>query len=425
VNDHSVGPSLNVTAGSARVFLADLRLRFAPRALPSLYISALCLVYLMHNIWAARTVYDFIVLPLAVLAFRRRELLAVAKEPAFLAAASYFACLGVAGLAASDRDLGMVARHLKDSVQVLSFLGVTAILVRRGGERFIAASFLSMSLAAALGAGVNVVLYYRDLPIHELWTNRLEGIPGVTVYYNSNVVGDIYGMALAAALAVLARGQLRALAGILTAIAAAVLLAAVLLTGSRGALLGVIAGSAVVLALCVDWRWRIGILLATAGGLLLLDAYTPLPRELLARADSSRLSLWPIYLRLAAIHPWLGYGLAYDTAFKLPNGLLIMNAHNIILAALIRGGILSAISLLAVLIAAAHCAWRGWVAARTPFALVLMAACILLTAVDHEFLASPLGFHWLLLWLPVGISIGVAGLAQSPPSPPPRQPLRG
>jgi O-antigen ligase len=410
---------MKTTAGLLlRASLVGLRRRIDPRVLPVSYTAALCLVYVMHNIWAARTVYDFVVLPVALVSIRRREWLPIVKDPAFLAAAGYFAGLALAGLAAPDRHAAILVHHFEESLLVLSLLVVTAILVRRGGERFVTTAFLILAVAAAAAALLNVVVYYRDLPVDQFWTTRLQGIPGVTMYYNSNVVGDVYAIAFAAAAALLAQGRLRVLPAALAALAAAILLGTVLLSGSRGALLGAAAASCVLLALCGSWRWRIAILGTVLGGLLLLVCLRlPLPMDILARADSKRLSLWPAYLRLAAARPWLGYGLSFDTTIRLNDGFAILNPHNIVLAALIRGGIVSALPLLAVLVLSVHRAWRGWVGAGTPLALAMMAACILITVVDHEFLASPIGFHWLLLWLPVGISIGVAGMVQSPPSP--------
>src|SRR5262249_34340066 len=139
-----------------------------PRFLPVAYILALCLVYVMHNIWAARTAYDFVVLPAALLIVRPRDWLPVVKDPVFLAVGAYFTALALACLAAPDRQAAVFARHVEQSLLVLSFIAITAILVRRHGQRFIIGGFLVLSVAAAAAALLNIVAYYHHLSIEKL-----------------------------------------------------------------------------------------------------------------------------------------------------------------------------------------------------------------------------------------------------------------
>jgi O-antigen ligase len=228
------------------------------------------------------------------------------------------------------------------------------------------------------------------------------------------VVGDMYALAYAGAAGIAARSRLSPIQLVLAVSAAAVLFAAVLLSGSRGALLGSVLASAVLLILCASTRRCIALTLLAVGGLLLVLSVTPLLHSLLERADSFRLMLWPAYLELASKKPWVGYGLSFDTTITLANGLIILNAHNIILCALVRGGLFSAAALVAVLATSLREGWHAWTMNEAPLALALLSTALVMTSVDYEITASPLGWPWILLWLPVGISLATGRMAAMP-----------
>jgi O-antigen ligase len=397
---------------ATRYSLAGFRTTLERHGLvPKLFIAAMCLVYLLHNIWAARVIYDFFVLPFALLTFSFSEVKAVARTPIFMGIAAYFLLLIALAMWNHDPDM-LVAKHAGYSLLVLSFVAITALQARRD-PCFPTLCMLAISISAAVAAAMNMVAFYQQFPLDAIWTRRLEGIPGLTMYYNSNVVGDMYALAYAGAAGIAAGGRLSRFRLVLAASAAAVLFVAVLLSGSRGALLGSLLASAVLLVLCANTRRCILMLLA-AGGLLLMLSTTPLLHSLFERADSLRLTLWPVYLNLASERLWLGYGLSFDTTITLANGFDILNAHNIILSALIRGGLLAAAALIAVLAASIYEAWRAWRMNHAPLALALLSTTLVMTNVDYEITASPLGWPWILLWLPVAISLGTGRLAAVP-----------
>lgn len=376
---------------------------------PRLYIASLCLVYLMWNIWTARTIYDFAVMPLALCLVRPSDLKPILASPIFILAALYFTALGVAGIAAPDADASLIVKHVKDTLQVLSFLAITALLIRRDRD-FPKWLFLFLASAAAIAAAINLVAFCIKFP-QALPSHQLGGIPGISMYYNTNVLGDVYAMACAGGFALLAGQRLSRPQLIVALSATLMLLFAIGLVASRGALMATMAAALVALLLTGGARRRLLILAALAAILLLLGLATPLLHKILVRGDAYRLSLWPFYLDLASRRPWLGYGLAFDTEIALPDGYLILNAHNIVLSALIRGGLLSAAALVATLATAVYRAWRSYIATNSMFALVLLAAALAATSVDYEILATPLGWPWLLLWLPVGLSLGQGAAA--------------
>jgi O-antigen ligase len=371
---------------------------------PRLYIAALCLVYLMWNIWTARTIYDFTVMPLALCLLRPSDLRPILASPIFILAGLYFAALGLAEFAAPGASALAIAKHVMYALQVLSFLAITALLMRRDPE-FPKTLFLCLAGAAAVAAAVNIAAFLHQHP-HGLLSQQLNGVPGIAMYYNQNYIGIVNAVACAGCFALIAGQRLSRPQLMATLAATLVLLATVTLIMSRGSLMATIAAGFVAFVLSGGQRGRQLMLGVLAAALLLLALATPLVLSAVSRGDSFRLSLWRFYLDMAAERPWLGYGLSFNTQIVLPDGLPILQPHNMMLATLIRGGLVSVAALTAMLATAAYHALRNHKSEGGLFAPVLLAAALVATCVDFEIVATPLGWPWLLLWLPIGLSLG-------------------
>jgi O-antigen ligase len=102
----------------------------------------------------------------------------------------------------------------------------------------------------------------------------------------------------------------------------------------------------------------------------------------------------------------LGYGLDFDVTFQIGRSP-IHTPHNILLAALVRGGILALAALAAALIgavaAAVAAARKGWW-----LPLVVLTSSLALSAVDHEMVPTSFGFYWYVFWLPLGLAAAAA-----------------
>jgi O-antigen ligase len=268
---------------------------------------------------------------------------------------------------------------------------------------FLRLLILFVAPAAALSAVTDIV-QFSGLSLHKILTTRLEGIRGLTIYYNPNVIGMMFAIPCVGAVAVMISKKLVYWQFALLLLCSLILFAAVVLTGSRGSLTATLAGVGVSVLLSANWRISVAAaaVLATMFGLL---AATPLFGALLQR-DSLRLTLWPIYLHMAALKPWLGYGLAFDTQIVLPDGIVVMNAHNIVLCALVRGGVLSAAALLAIMIFAFVGGWRAWRRHDEIVPLGVFSVCLVASSVDYEIVPTDLGYLWILFWLPVAVCLG-------------------
>ncbi|MBB1093115.1 O-antigen ligase family protein [Rhodopseudomonas palustris] len=375
------------------------------RAGEKLFILSMCLIYAMHSIWLARTVMWFLVLPVMLIATAPyRNLLPIVKSSVFIASVAFLLLIIGTSALGGETPGQMLVRNLRDAAAVLAFVVVVAHLVRSDGD-FLQLLFLVLAPVAALAA-IRDVVSFSGLSLETLLTVRLQGVKGLTVYYNSNVIGMMFAMPLVGAAAVMASRTLKRWQFAMLAASVLILLLAIVLTGSRGSLIAATVGIGVSI-LSANWRLAAAIvaLVAVAAAVTLL---TPLAGELLQRRDSLRLTLWPVYLEMAMLKPWLGYGLAFDTQRTLADGSVVMNGHNIFLCAAVRGGVLSVMALASIVLASLISALRAWLRCREILALALLATCLTATSVDYEIIPSDLGYLYILFWLPAGICLGAA-----------------
>lgn len=261
-----------------------------------------------------------------------------------------------------------------------------------------------ISLAAAIASIMLVALAFLDKASDG---GRLHGVPGVNWVLNPNALGGVFAICFAV---VLGHGTSRRISGRERAaalIGSLLPLTIVLMTQSRGAMLGCVVGG-VVASLALPSRISLAAYAIAAMAIaVIVLAFPTWAHSLLMREDSFRLSLWAHYLELSRAKPWLGYGLDYDVSYQLGGGTTIYTPHNILLAALVRGGLLGfvslAIALAAALTAAISAARRKWW-----LPLIVLVTALGLSSVDHEMLPSTFSFYWYLFWLPLGLAAGAA-----------------
>jgi hypothetical protein len=213
---------------------------------------------------------------------------------------------------------------------------------------------------------------------------RLHGVFGLNWVLNPNALAGVFAICFAVMVGHGTSQRISEQERAAVLIGSLLPLAVVLLTQSRGAMLGCAAGALVA---C-------------------LVAFPGWVQLLLMRGDSSRLAIWVHFLELARAKPWLGYGLDYDVTYKLGAGT-IHTPHNILIAALVRGGVLGLLPLVVTLataiLAAVTAARRQWW-----LPLIVLTTALALSSVDHELLPTQFGFYWYLFWLPLGLAAAAA-----------------
>lgn len=222
--------------------------------------------------------------------------------------------------------------------------------------------------------------------------------------YNPLRSGHLFGafLIIAAWCALLA--PISAKSRALAALAALIIFAATVLTGSRAPLvaLAVVAMLMTQGVASTRLRWRYMTLIGAVTALLLMLFWT----RLLDRGLSLRPEMWRLALNAAVQNPWLGVGLGGQFVATASNGVTYYDTHNIFLAALYYGGIFGLLLFLGLFGAAFQTAWRERNRSRLcALAAPLQIYGIVTLQVDGGSLIGRPNEFWVLYWLPIAITL--------------------
>ncbi len=164
---------------------------------------------------------------------------------------------------------------------------------------------------------------------------------------------------------------------------------------------------------------RRNLLIAAALAVLvaLLLVMTPVGDMLLARFEELgtqsglRLSIWHHTLSEMASQPWLGRGFSYELDFINYSGEHITTTHSVYMGALLKGGIVGLLLLLAII---ACGLWQAWRKRHTDsrYSLAILFYALVFMASQGMFIISNPRETWVLFWLPLGIALS-KGLAEN------------
>jgi hypothetical protein len=190
--------------------------------LSKFYILMLCLIFVLPNVWAVRTMYYVILLPMFFIVVSKDELWDILRSPVIILAVIYFLVFALAAPFVPGFGLRTFVEHVRNSFMVASFMAMTAYLVHRNRE-FPFQLFLFLGVVAAIVGINNVWHFYNGLPPLDRLPQRFEGVPGLTMYYNSNWIAQLYGVICVGAAASAARPGARPPAVILLLLSSAAL----------------------------------------------------------------------------------------------------------------------------------------------------------------------------------------------------------
>jgi O-antigen ligase len=222
------------------------------------------------------------------------------------------------------------------------------------------------------------------------------------------------------ALFALARGLAETRYRVVLYFATALLLAFIVLTGSRGPL-GAVLAAGLVLFAGRSWRWLLVALLSAGLAILLLHLAAPaaldhLANDLLARGTSHRLDIWHYTLARIAERPWFGWGQA--AYLDMPEFTF---PHSLYLSVLFYSGGVGFGLLLALIVGISVGLFRKPDVADRRLLLALWVNALLAGITDLGQVANGPGPLWYIFWLPIVLNIDVLG--RSNPSAPPVAPL--
>lgn len=136
---------------------------------------------------------------------------------------------------------------------------------------------------------------------------------------------------------------------------------------------------------------------------------SPASEFLLPRGDSFRPAIWAeILSRALARSPWVGNGVLTDDGILI-GCYLLAHPHNMYLAVLFQGGVVAVALFAAVLVLSVRTLLKNFARQEAKLALGIYALALPAYLLDGHELLTRIGWTWMLIWLPVAISIALSG----------------
>lgn len=136
---------------------------------------------------------------------------------------------------------------------------------------------------------------------------------------------------------------------------------------------------------------------------------SPVSAYLLPRGDSYRLAIWAEVLsRVLAGAPWLGNGVSTEDGVLI-GCYLMAHPHNMYLAVLYQGGVVAVALFAALLVLSVRTLLRNFARREAKLALGIYALALPAYLLDGHELLTRIGWTWMLIWLPVAISVALSG----------------
>jgi len=377
-----------------------------------------------------------------LLAYRRSTAL---RSGVTMATMGLVGALALSLLPASD--LRAAGTELLKWIEFALLLACAAITIREQESRWLVAALLLAGMAEGL-LGIYQFLRQVGPPGFVLFGRYMRAYG---TFAQPNPYGGYLGMLLPLACAILLTrwgrrgpGRLRSLWGdrvlwLLSLASFATMFAGLIMSWSRGALLGALAGLALVLLALARRAWPVLLMLALVAAVL-APLWSPLvPGDYLSRLDDTtaylgqdlalveiddanfavieRLAHWEAAWRMFSRSPWIGVGIGqypvvYPTVSLARWQDPLGHAHNYYLHMLAEAGILGLLAYLGLLIAALSRAWRqarhaeGWPRVLGLAALGMLGHLITHSLVDNLYVQD--------MYLLVAL---VLGMLLSGPSP--------
>lgn len=269
--------------------------------------------------------------------------------------------------------------------------------------------FLILCPIVALQCILNLVLYFSNLTeISNSLVDRFGPIYGHIPDHYPTTGSLIYGLFLVSAVIVSFETN-NLFNRISLAVSICIFSAALIFSQSRGSIL------AVLLTLLI-WSFfsskqvqKIVVSLS----ILSVGLFLSIPKigdYALSRLDRFRFWVWERFFSLAKERLLLGYGERIEFWIYLPNGEHIGHAHNLLLSAIVRGGIFAGLTLMYALTRSLYVnfSYMRQGGSALPFCLILL---ILISGlVDYDLLVFQADWQWCAFWMPIGVSVGVEAL---------------
>lgn len=267
---------------------------------------------------------------------------------------------------------------------------------------------LVLATVGAVAALAAAVIFFSESPED----GRLNGLGQLDTHV---AAAFVYAVAAVCGLAWLATdGRERGSAKWWIAGCIAVLVVAVILTGSRNAIAClVIAAGCVAVVNRVSTvlhfaLWVVSLAAALIATLVLAYCFLPgADMFILPRGDSFRPGIWSDYAgRISAGGLWLGLGVLTRDPIEVA-GFPVLHPHGLFLSVTYQGGLLALGLMLAVIGTSVRTLLAHYHEPEAKLGLALFALALPGYLLDGHELVDKIGWTWLLFWLPVGIGLGL------------------
>ena len=381
---------------SRLLFLRDLLHRH--HVLLVLYGLTLATFPLLDTAWH-RDFFYITFLPTFLLTVDTGRIRQASRDWGFRFACSFISVAWLSQFWSPDLDLEIFYNATRKSFLVLVFLLATIQLSIRY-EKFLPGVAIGLLITSVIAA---LLMIGEAVSIGQWPPPRLGGLGRGK---NPILGALLFGVALITAYDVFrSPGQNRSWR-IAVAVGMLPLIAAILLTQSRGPWLALYVTAVVVILAERRWLLLLLVIAVSATAVITVTAGWTDAGSIITRTDSQRLVLWAQTLDWIAENVLfgIGYGTALD--LEMPGGLLIKSPHNLYLSVIVYFGVIGATPFFGML---------GYFAARMASDLVRgscrMSILLLIVGLVSGLFDGSVPIHsldvaWLVLWLPIAYEIG-------------------
>jgi O-antigen ligase len=366
----------------------------------AMILSLLTAIFLSAYYWLEserihKLIFYASLLPLPIILWGRRSW-EVLRQPIICALVAYLLYQGVSLQWNPLLGFEEAGEWLRKSLLITMFLLVVKHLFLKMEERgvFIFALITALSSAASL-----------------LWIDieslRMGRLIGYGMAENAVQSGILYGIAaIVAYYGLLNYGATSY--RLIFAIALITLLAGLLMTQSRGAMVALIlsCGFLFTQQRLTPRMWLL-FSLGACGAFALIGWHYDW-QSLVERLDGYRFTIWEAALSSLSATEWL-IGKGFRTPFELtlPYGETIYQTHSIYVAALYQGGALGLLALLTLFGTAIYTLWQNRYRGDAKLWLALSINAMVLGLFDFDLLITGVSLEWLVFWLPIAGALAV------------------
>jgi O-antigen ligase len=321
-------------------------------------------------------------------------------------------------------DLLITGELIKGFIPLLAYFIIT-IRLCVDVPGFYEKYFAIMGPVVSINALINIYIYLHALPSLDLFENiRLSPSFGSGVNTNAPTAAALtYAIHVYGLFILLLQNKYKKLI-FLYFVSTLILLVPLLLTQTRGSIIALVL--ALAFTFLIDFKNKYAnmkILSLILCAIASFFVFTKAGAFAYSRGDNQRLEIWVKFLEVIKNQSILGCGdrdFINGKLFEIVvnSGEHIHHAHNILINALWRGGLIGFISLAAILVFGAYNSFLYYMTKKDPIPLGLLIILTIAGMVDVEFHITPVTWLWTTAWLPLLFVVSVRTKSNTSVSPP-------